>query len=516
MLLNRAIILLNFVAISLAERPCAQRIYQSSDKNIVCVCNSTYCDDIEPIRDIPYGNAVFYTSSLSGKRFERSSTLISEGFSSSDVTITIDGRKTYQSIIGFGGAFTDAAGINLRSLSEETQRNLLETYFGENGIEYSIARVPIASTDFSTREYSYAESAGDFNMDKFKLAEEDYKYKIPYILSARNLTEHNLLLYASPWSAPAWMKENGHMKGGGALMGDVNGKYYQSYATYLVKFFEEYAKHGIPFWGMTLQNEPSSGALPFYKWQTMFFSAPMQRDFVKVTLGPMLKRNNVTKELKVMTLDDNRFALPSWADIIFNDNEAAKYVDGVAVHWYLDGLIPASVLTTTHNRHPDKFILATEACAGVFFGHGPILGDWYRAEEYAVNIIEDLNHFAAGWTDWNMCLNEQGGPNWVANFVDSPIIVNATSDEFYKQPMFYAMGHFSKFFKRDAVRVNTAVTGSKGVLATAFTYKGRRIVALVNTVSSSIGIAVNDATTSHHLHLIVEPHSVVTVLWDKQ
>ncbi|KAK5974806.1 Glucosylceramidase, partial [Trichostrongylus colubriformis] len=139
---------------------------------------------------------------------------------------------------------------------------------------------------------------------------------------------------------------------------------------------------------MTLQNEPSSGALPFYKWQTMFFSAPMQRDFVKVTLGPMLKRNNVTKELKVMTLDDNRFALPSWADIIFNDSEAAKYVDGVAIHWYLDGLIPASVLTTTHNRHPDKFILATEACAGVFFGHGPILGDWYRAEEYAVNIIE--------------------------------------------------------------------------------------------------------------------------------
>ncbi|PIO61319.1 hypothetical protein TELCIR_17159, partial [Teladorsagia circumcincta] len=54
----------------------------------------------------------------------------------------------------------------------------------------------------------------------------------------------------------------------------------------------------------------------------------------------------------------------------------------------------------------------------------------------------DLNNFVTGWTDWNMCLNEQGGPNWVENFVDSPIIVNATSDEFYKQPMFYAMGHF--------------------------------------------------------------------------
>ncbi|KAK6035769.1 hypothetical protein COOONC_26726 [Cooperia oncophora] len=73
------------------------------------------------------------------------------------------------------------------------------------------------------------------------------------------------------------MKSNGHMKGAGTLMGEMNGKYYRSYATYLVKFFEEYAKHNISFWGMTLQNEPTSGALPFYRWQTMFFTAQMQR-----------------------------------------------------------------------------------------------------------------------------------------------------------------------------------------------------------------------------------------------
>ncbi|VDO36931.1 unnamed protein product [Haemonchus placei] len=233
-----------------------------------------------------------------------------------------------------------------------------------------------------------------------------------------------------------------NIQGGGALIGEVNGKYYRSYANYLIKFFEEYAKNGVPFWGMTLQNEPTSGALPFYKWQAMLFTASMQRDFVKVTLGPMLKSKNTTKDLKVMALDDNRISLPGWADTIFNDPEASKYVDGIGVHWYLDALMPASVLTTTHNRHPEKFILATEACAGAFFGHSPILGDWYRAEEYAVNIIEDLNNFVTGWTDWNICLNEQGGPNWVENFVDSPIIVNATSDQFYKQPMFYAMGHF--------------------------------------------------------------------------
>ncbi|KAK6024154.1 hypothetical protein OSTOST_10041, partial [Ostertagia ostertagi] len=177
-------------------RPVVKKTYKSSEENIVCVCNSTYCDDIESTDDIPSGIAVLYTSSRSGKRLEKSTISISEGASSSDVTITIDARETFQSIIGFGGAFTDAVGINLRSLSEQAQRNLLE------------------STDFSTHEYSYADTANDFEMEKFALAKEDYQYK-----------------------------------GGGALIGEVNGKYYRSYAAYLVKFFEEYAKNGISFLG---------------------------------------------------------------------------------------------------------------------------------------------------------------------------------------------------------------------------------------------------------------------------
>ncbi|KAK6050245.1 hypothetical protein COOONC_12250, partial [Cooperia oncophora] len=124
-------------------------------------------------------------------------------------------------------------------------------------------------------------------------------------------------------------------------------------------------------------------------------------DFVKGTLGPILKSNPVTKDLKVMALDDNKISLPRWADTIFDDSEAAKYVDGIGVHWYLDALVPATVLTTTHNRHPEKFILATEACAGALVGHGPILGDWYRGEEYAVNIIEvDCTLLGSSLTFW--------------------------------------------------------------------------------------------------------------------
>jgi glucosylceramidase len=70
------------------------------------------------------------------------------------------------------------------------------------------------------------------------------------------------------------------------------------------------------------------------------------------------------------------------------------------------------------------------------------LGDWRRGEKYAEDIIENLENWAIGWTDWNLCLNEGGGPSWIGNWVDSPIVVNASADEFYKQPMFYAIGHF--------------------------------------------------------------------------
>ncbi|VDM85971.1 unnamed protein product [Strongylus vulgaris] len=153
-------------------------------------------------------------------------------------------------------------------------------------------------------------------MERFTLAPEDLRYKIPYILEALNLTNGNLLLYASPWSAPGWMKRNGRMKGGGSLIGIVNGEYYHAYSRYLVRFFEEYSKVGIQFWGLTIQNEPIVGSIPFFPWQSMYFSAEMQRDFIKGSLGPMLKMNRVTEDLKVMVYDDSRTLLPSWADTV--------------------------------------------------------------------------------------------------------------------------------------------------------------------------------------------------------
>lgn len=485
---------------------------------MVCVCNATFCDEIEPVGKIEDGKAVVYRSSLDGDRLKKLSVKMKENIEKEEivnVTISIDAREHFQQIFGFGGAFTDSAGEQLVAVSEQLQEQIINAYFGERGLEYNVGRVPMASSDFSTHEYSYDDHDEDFDLKHFSLTAEDFKLKIPFIQRAIKKSKGQLQLFASPWSAPGWMKTTGRMRGGGAMRSDD--RVYRSYANYFTKFFEAYSNHSIPFWGVTIQNEPSTGADMSWKWQTMNFTAETMRDFLKEYLGPQLKGNKLTESLKVMILDDGRGLLPGWADTIFNDTKSSKYADGIAVHWYGNLYSPAVLLDITQRRHPDKFIFGTEACAGYFGHHGPIMGDWFRAESYADDILTDLNHHVTGWTDWNLCLDETGGPNWAYNVVDAPIIVNRTAQEFYKQPMFYALGHFSKFFPRGSTRVFTKVEGNLAVSATSVLIEtGQRATVILSKASSSLLCRVVDSSTGYSLVLNLPPRSIHTVIWNKK
>ncbi|WKY04174.1 hypothetical protein Q1695_005281 [Nippostrongylus brasiliensis] len=384
------------------------------------------------------------------------------------------------------------------------------------GLQYTIGRVPIASCDFSTREYSYAETPGDFALASFNLTEEDFLYKIPFIVQAQLLSGNKTRFFASPWSAPGWMKTNGRMKGGGRLRGDEDGPYYKAWANYFIRFFGEYHRNGVDFWGMTIQNEPEAGLDPNWGWQAMYFNARMERNFVKNLLGPALKSRSYTKNIKLMINDDQRITLPEWADTVLNDTEAAKYVSGIAIHWYTDKMKPASVLTTTHDRHPNHFILGTEACTGYLPGeHKPLLGNWTRAEEYLTDIIEDLSNWVVGWTDWNLCLDMKGGPNWVGNFVDAPVIVDAAKQEYYKQPMWYAMAHISKFVPPDSRRIGSQFQGAAppGMAQLAFLDpEGRRVIAIANTDSDPHTISIKEHDSAVYYNTDLPAHSFLTVV----
>uniref|UniRef100_A0A0N5B0T4 Glucosylceramidase n=1 Tax=Syphacia muris TaxID=451379 RepID=A0A0N5B0T4_9BILA len=481
---------------------CIPKYYDQN--RIVCVCNSTYCDNFPTTETLKQYQAIHFVSTKCGKRFYREFRNFSTVRKRSASVIKVNPQQKQQSIIGFGGAFTDAVGINILALSPGAQENLLRSYFGADGIQYSIARVPIASTDFSTHVYSYDDFPGDFDLKNFSL-------------TAINLTDNNLKLLASPWSAPGWMKESGKMEGGTGLIGGINSSYHVTWANYYIKFLEEYAKNDIKYWGLTVQNEPSAGLIRSYRCDMNLCQT--LKDFIKYHLGPKLKNSNVGKNIALMIMDDQRYNLPKWPLKVLNDTDASEYISGIAVHWYENFfLFPPSLLVETHNNHPNKFLLSTEACNGyLFWDRGPIYGSWIRGEKYAKDILENLQNWVSGWIDWNICLDLHGGPNWAQNFVDSPVLVNKTADEFYKQPMFYVMGHFSKFIRSGSTKVNASFP--KGLNGAAFVTPSRqRVLVIVNQSDSKFDdVTIQDSTIAERLltNVTIDPHSINTIIWDK-
>lgn len=156
----------------------------------------------------------------------------------------------------------DAASINIHNISDPIKEKLLDSYFSDMGIEYTIGRIPMASSDFSTRPYSYNDHEGDLAMVNFSLAQEDLKLKIPLILYSRMKSKRNIFMFGSPWSAPAWMKTNGKMTGFGQLKGKAGDKYHKAWAVYFAKFLEAYKEKGVDVQAVTVQNEPSDGFIP--------------------------------------------------------------------------------------------------------------------------------------------------------------------------------------------------------------------------------------------------------------
>ncbi|XP_067942869.1 putative glucosylceramidase 4 [Watersipora subatra] len=479
--------------------------------SIVCRCNATYCDTV-PGLSLSANTYTIYTSSMTGNRFSNKIVSFTDRGAMANSKITVNKSISYQTILGFGGAITDAAAKNIFMLSSATRLKLLESYYSPSGIEYTLGRIPIASTDFSTHAYSYDDIDGDLDLRHFALVTEDLTYKIPVVKSAQLMSSRKIKLFSSPWSAPYWMKTDESMTGRGFLIGQPGGPYYKAWAKYIVKFLDEYKKQGVEFWGLTAQNEPLDGRIPFFPFQCLGFTAEMQRDFIISDLGPALHAGGYA-DLNLMVFDDSVLEVSSWAKTIYDNETASQYVSGLALHWYENGVFGYNEMTDTHNINPSKFLLATEACTGSspLDKQKVILGSWERAEQYTDDIIKDLQNWVTGWTDWNIALNMSGGPNWVNNNVDSPIIVNAVHNEFYKQPMYYAMGHFSKFVTPGSIRHEMSIKGSACDGVVFSTPEGYTAMILYNRSETAENVDVVDGNKTFTVS--VAPRSINTVVY---
>lgn len=334
---------------------------------------------------------------------------------------------------------------------------------------------------------------------------------------AQKISANKLKYYGSPWSSPRWMKTNNDIRHGGLLKGHPGGKYYKLFAQYIVRFLQEYEKQNVSIWGITIENEPGSGFDPNYKWNCLGFNSTLERDFLKLDLGPALYKNGYDKnKLAVMIYDDQMPQMKTFTETVMADEEAAKFVSGVAFHWYHNDRADRNDMDKLNEKFPNLFLLATEACEEWKNDPKKVhLGSWHLMNRYANDIINDLNHYATGWTDWNLALDLNGGPNWVGNMVDAPIIINATAKEYYKQPSFYAMGHFSKFLSPNSTRIHFEIESNNVQTIDVTTFlrpDGSLVMIILNQNKQTIPIQVYDQERGN-FQLSIASESIVTLLW---
>jgi glucosylceramidase len=437
---------------------------------------------------------VIVTSKDTGDKLSDKGLVSFQKIKDEEVDIKLDTTKQYQTILGFGGALTEAAAYTLSKMSEDRRKEVIESYFHqENGIGYSLGRVHIHSCDFSLGNYTYVQD-DDVELKTFDIA-RDRKWVLPLIKDAEKVRGEKLELLASPWSPPAWMKTNKEMNRGGKLLP----QYRDTWAKYYTKFIKAYEQEGINIWGISVQNEPAA----VQTWDSCIYTAEEERDFVRDNLGPIMHQEG-HQDVKVLIWDHNRDIMIERASTVLLDKEAAKYVWGTGFHWYVSEAFEN--VGKVHELFPDKHLLFTEGCQE----GGVKLGAWFTGERYGRNMIGDLNNWAEGYIDWNIVLDETGGPNHVNNLCDAPIIADTRTNKLHYNSSYYYIGHFSKFIKPGAVRIGLSSNNPK-IQSTAFLNKdGSIVVVAMNEKDEDISFSLGLKDMSVSLEL--KPHSIATYI----
>ena len=445
---------------------------------------------------------------------------------SNPITITLNPEEKFQTITGFGGAFTESSAYLVNKLSVANRKKIMDAYFGVDGANYSLTRTHINSCDFSLKHYAYAMVDGDKNLEHFSIEEDKNNNLIPMILQAKAISKEGFKIIASPWTSPPWMKDNKNWVGGKLLP-----EYYDTWALYFSKYIDAYKKEGIDIWGVTVENEPHGNG---NNWESMLFSPQEMTNFVQNHLGPTLEEKGKSN-IKILGYDQNRAGIKEWVNEMYKDEASSKYYSGTAIHWYESTyeVFPED-LQYAHNKAPNKYLIQTEACVDSEVPHWQD-DAWYWKKEatdwgwdwasekdkylhpkyapvnrYTVDIIGCLNNWVDGWVDWNMVLDTKGGPNWFKNWCVAPVIVNPETDEIYFTPLFYVMSHFSKFMRPGAIKIGCTID-HKELVATAVKNPDNSIAVVVFNPTDKIQ-NLEIKLTNQTKHISINAKALQTVV----
>lgn len=411
--------------------------------------------------------------------------------------INIYPEITYQKILGFGGAFTEATGVSLSLLSEEKRDNLIKEYFSENGLNYNFCRLPIASTDFSNKSYSYCrkDDLSDFSIEK------DRQYIINVVKDALKFNP-NIQFLSSPWSPPKFMKNNKMLILGGRLLD----KYKNAYADYLVKYIKVYEKENINIDYMTIQNEPNA----IQVWESCLYSPEDECDLAINYIYPKFKENNINTKLLIWDHNKEKLYTRVMQELKYSE-KAKDIISGAAFHFYTGSHFENISLLRENDIFKDKLLIHTEGCTGYSaFNENDVI---HNAEVYAHDMIGDLNAGANGYIDWNLVLDNKGGPNHKKNYCDSPIMINKENTNYIKNLSFYYIAHFSKYIKRNAKKIAIS-RYTTDIETVAFINPDNSIVIILLNkfgFDKKFNICINGITFSDNL----EAHSIITYVINK-
>lgn len=432
--------------------------------------------------------------------YKESTTTFKGCYEADRPTIFIDTSRTYQTHMGFGGAFTESAALTFAEATKLQQNEIMDAYYSTKGHNYNLGRTVIHSSDFSEETRFYINNE-DRDLKNFDISEDD-KFIIPMIHEAQKRNE-NIWFMSSVWSPLPFMKSNQDTYYGGRLLEE----YDELFAQYFIAYFKEMDKRGINIKATSIQNEPEA----IQVWESCEYSAKDEMRFAKKLSNAIHKEN---LDVKLIIWDHNRDKVFERSHEILK--EISDKIWGVGYHWYVSE--DSENLTMVHDVYPDKHILFTEGCVeytNTALNSGGTKDDlWKNAEFYARNIIKDSLNYSEAFIDWNLLLNEEGGPNHVGNYCEAPIMFDREKKEIVYNPSYYFIGHFSKYIQEGAKRIHLSKTIYGDVFATAYQNPNQDIVIVI--LNQGWVITYNLMIDGKVLELSLPARSISTIVINKK
>jgi len=465
------------------------------------------------------GTSVAVTAtSLAGDRMTSKSALSFSALSGVP-DIRVDSSRHFQAIDGFGGTFNEAGWntLNQPTVSSAQRTAVMSQLFSPTaGAGFSLTRTPMGSDDFAMSRYTYDDTTGntaDPSLSGFSISHDLNATSglVPYIKAAQTAAGGNFRIMASPWTAPAWMKNNKSFFGTANASGDasVAPANYAAYASYFAKYVAAYAGQGIPITDISVQNEPENAAA----FEATLWTDPTMSSFVGGNLGPTFVSQGTGARIRVYEHNQDHWYYPA---NVLNDANVKKYASGADFHPYecdfgIDYCLDANL---------DLFNQAAPGYSTWMSEHTDLgqaePSNYVRDEKWSREIVKQLQHGEGGYIYWNMVLNQNGAPVEYPSAPQEPLIEVDTSVSpatVSYLPKFYELAQFSKFVRPGAHRIG-AEGGTTGddVAQTAFENPdGSRALVIVNSgpaTTVTVGEGANGFTAT------LQAHSTTTFTWN--